>query len=247
MTTMKYLEDYHKIRTFGEWTEFLKKDHENYYEMTTEIAGHYWPESSGYDYLGNIAGIPDITDLIKQITFDEVLEKDDKHKDSSEVKLDVAHGYKLGFDKLNHVKGLEKVTDLLGVEKPDTTIHLQHPSQICKLHMDNISSYFQHITDVTEDFNEQEFDHKMRQPKGSRTLYRLFVALDDWHPGQSWLWGDTPWVGWKKGDVVNFQWRAVPHGTCNYGWHLRPMLRITGFLKDESIVSKTNQRWNVAL
>ncbi len=244
---MAYLEDYQKLVTFGEWIDFLKRDHKNYYEMTREVASHYWPNHSGFDMLGNISGNPEFTKLLEKITYTEVLEKDDKHKDNSEVRLDLSHGYKLGFDKLNHVKGLEAITDALGMDRPDTTIHLQHPSQICKLHMDNIASYFQHITEVTNEFNQQELDHKMRQPKGSKNLYRMFVALDDWHPGQSWMWGDTPWVGWKKGDVVNFQWRAVPHGTCNFGWHLRPMLRITGFLNDESIVNKTNQSWNVVI
>lgn len=244
---MTYLTDYKKIKKFGEWIDFLSKDHDNYYQMTRDVASHYWPQDSGYDYIGNISGLPEFTELVNKITYKEVLEKDDKHKDSSEVKLDTLHGYKLGFDKLNHVKGLEAITDVLGMEKPDTTIHLQHPGQICKLHMDNISSYFQHITDVTDDFKEQEFDHRSRQPVGSRNLYRIFVALDDWHPGQSWLWGETPWLNWKKGDVVNFQWRAVPHGTCNFGWHLRPMLRITGFLKDESLVQRTGQTWKVTI
>jgi hypothetical protein len=133
------------------------------------------------------------------------------------------------------------------MENCDVTIHVQQPSQICKLHMDNITSYFHHVTDVADEFSTQEFDHKMRQPKGSKPLYRLFVALDDWHPGQSWLWGETPWIGYKKGDVVNFQWRAVPHGTCNFGWHIRPMLRLTGFLQDESIVTRTNQQWSIDL
>ena len=112
--------------------------------------------------------------------------------------------------------------------------------------MDNITSYFQHKAKITQDFDQQLFDHKWRQPKGSRTLYRMFVALDDWRAGQSWLWGDEPWINWKKGDVVNFQWRAVPHGTCNFGWHDRPMLRMTGFLKDETIVKQTN-KWIVTL
>ena len=243
---MSYIKDYHNIVKFSEWLDFLAKDHENYYQMTREVSQHYWTHHSGYDYLGNISGLPDFTELVEKITYTEVLEKDDKHKDNSEVKLDAQHGYKLGFDKLNHVKGLEAVTDLLGFEQPDTTIHLQHPGQICKLHMDNISSYFQHSTGVNEEFSEQAFDHKMRQPVGSRTLYRMFVALDHWRPGQSWLWGETPWIKWRKGDVVNFQWRAVPHGTCNFGWHLRPMLRVTGFLKDESIVNRINQ-WEVAI
>jgi hypothetical protein len=242
-----YLEEYQKLSTFGDWIDYLNRDHENFYEMTREVSSHYWPEANGYDYLGNIAGIPEFNDLLTKLTYTEVLEKDDKHKDSSEAKLDISHGYKLGFDKLNHVQGLEQITDLLGMENCDVTIHVQQPSQICKLHMDNITSYFHHVTDVADEFSTQEFDHKMRQPKGSKPLYRLFVALDDWHPGQSWLWGETPWIGYKKGDVVNFQWRAVPHGTCNFGWHIRPMLRLTGFLQDESIVTRTNQQWSIDL
>lgn len=243
---MTYLQDYQQIETFGEWIKFLKKDHENFYEMSRAVSKPYWPKHSGYDLIGNIAGLPDFNQLLKKISYTEVLEKDDQHKDNSELKNDIKHGYKLGFDKLNHVKGLEQITDALGFEDVDTTIHVQAPSQVCKLHMDNITSYFQHKAKITQDFDQQLFDHKWRQPKGSRTLYRMFVALDDWRAGQSWLWGDEPWINWKKGDVVNFQWRAVPHGTCNFGWHDRPMLRMTGFLKDETIVKQTN-KWIVTL
>ena len=241
--------EYQQIQTFGEWQQFLGRAWPNHYEMTREVAELYWPHDLGYDRLGNIEGIPEWSELLDCITYDMVTESQDRHRDSAEVKQDQSVGYRLGFDKLNSVRGLEPVTDQLGFE-PDTvdvTIHVQAPAQICKLHMDNISSYFQLTPQITQQYRDQPFDHRQRQPVGTPPLYRMFVALADWDWGHAWQFGNHTWSHWRRGDVVNFEWRAVPHGTCNFGWCARPMLRITGFLKDQSVTDLRNHQWHISL
>lgn len=242
-------QSYQQIQTFGEWQQFLKQDWSDHYQMTREVAELHWPTTMGYDQLGNLQGIPEWPDLLSHITYDEVLESQDRHRDSAEVEQDQSVGYRLGFDKLNSVRGLEPITDALGFD-PDTvdvTIHVQSPAQICKLHMDNISSYFQLTPTIREQFRDQPFDHRQRQPVDTPPLYRMFVALADWDMGHAWQFGDHTWSHWRRGDVVNFEWRAVPHGTCNFGWTPRPMLRITGFLQDPSVADLRNHQWHISL
>jgi hypothetical protein len=52
--------------------------------------------------------------------------------------------------------------------------------------------------------------------------------LADWRPGQVIMFGSYHWTKWKKGDAVYFDWYNVPHGTCNFGHHPRPLLSVTG-------------------
>ena len=40
-------------------------------------------------------------------------------------------------------------------------------------------------------------------------------------------------IKWKKGDAVFFDWYNVPHGTCNFGHHDRPLLSVTGTITKE--------------
>ena len=45
------------------------------------------------------------------------------------------------------------------------------------------------------------------------------------------------WHGWKKGDVMFFDWQNTPHSTANCGTEDRPLLKITGTLDDDSFVT----------
>ena len=59
-------------------------------------------------------------------------------------------------------------------------------------------------------------------------LGRMFVMLDDWHPGQVIMIGTNHYTQWKKGDGFFFRWQDMPHGTCNFGHHKRPVILISG-------------------
>ena len=61
-------------------------------------------------------------------------------------------------------------------------------------------------------------------------LGRLMIMLDDWHPGQVIMIGTNHYIQWKKGDSFHFRWQDMPHGTCNFGHHMRPVLFITGVI-----------------
>jgi len=57
--------------------------------------------------------------------------------------------------------------------------------------------------------------------------------LEDWNPGQVIMLGGKHFTKWKRGDAVYFDWYNVPHGTCNFGHHDRPLLSVTGTITNE--------------
>ena len=103
-------------------------------------------------------------------------------------------------------------------------------------HVDFISCF---TYENRDNIDNMKYDKELRQPKGLKTIWRCFVALDDWHPGQIVNFEPNFWTEWKKGDVVFFDWKNTPHATCNGGFHQRPFLKITGVLDDDSWITKS--------
>lgn len=83
---------------------------------------------------------------------------------------------------------------------------------------------------------DMDYDKSLRQPKELPEIYRCFVALEDWQPGQIVNFEPHYWEKWKKGDVVFFDWRNTIHSTANTGEHHRPLLKVTGTVQDDSYI-----------
>ena len=71
-------------------------------------------------------------------------------------------------------------------------------------------------------------------PEKPERVLRVFIALNDWQPGQFWEYGNFVHRNWKAGDVTTFDWRNVPHSTANAGFHPRATLQITGVMTDKT-------------
>jgi len=83
-------------------------------------------------------------------------------------------------------------------------------------------------------------------PKEKPTrVKRVFVFLNDWSIGQIIMMGTKTITGWKKGDVMFFDWRNTPHYTANCGVHHRPLLKITGTLSDDSWVFEGKEKGKI--
>jgi hypothetical protein len=80
-----------------------------------------------------------------------------------------------------------------------------------------------------------EFD---REPSIMR---RFAIMLAPWQLGQVFQLGNANFTQWRAGDCITWEWRDIPHATCNMGWWDRPMLQITGYVTD-----KTQQRLDTA-
>ena len=79
------------------------------------------------------------------------------------------------------------------------------------------------------------------EPAATKPVYRCFVALDDWHPGQIVNFEPDFWSGWKKGDAAFFDWRNTPHTTANSGIENRPFLKITGTIENDSYITESRK------
>jgi len=58
--------------------------------------------------------------------------------------------------------------------------------------------------------------------------------LDDWRHGQTFSLGNSQWHQWRRGECITWDWRDIPHATCNMGWENRPMLQVTGWTSDRT-------------
>ena len=81
----------------------------------------------------------------------------------------------------------------------------------------------QDVKNVVIQFTEIEAD------KNPELMRRFVIMLDDWKHGQVFALGNSNWHQWKRGECITWEWRDIPHATCNMGWENRPMLQVTGW------------------
>jgi len=106
---------------------------------------------------------------------------------------------------------LTRMSEYFGLEDPKIRMHYQQPGQMFNLHIDKLQE---------------------RCPDDPERVIRMTVMLEDWRPGQFYLFGTHTYSHWRAGDVHIFDWANVPHATANASRHMRPTLQITG-LKTE--------------
>jgi hypothetical protein len=141
-----------------------------------------------------------------------------------------------GYDRCALTESHHELIKLLGFREGYSAYINNQPSgaQMYR-HIDSISCYTYENSD--RDIMNAPFDKQLKQPHGSMPIYRCFVALDDWYPGQMFIFNDTQiWSHWKKGDVMFFDWRHAYHATANCGFKDRPLLKITGVVDDDSYI-----------
>jgi len=67
-----------------------------------------------------------------------------------------------------------------------------------------------------------------RCPDDPERVARITVMLDDWQPGQFYMYGNLVYSNWKAGEVHIFDWPNVPHCTANTSNTPRAVLQVTG-------------------
>ena len=96
--------------------------------------------------------------------------------------------------------------------------HNQRTGQMLHTHIDNFAGR----EERQNSFIVTEFD------KNPITIRRFAIMLADWQLGQVFQLGNASWTQWGAGDCITWDWKNIPHSTANMGWHVRPMLQITG-------------------
>jgi hypothetical protein len=89
--------------------------------------------------------------------------------------------------------------------------HVQLPGQMFNLHIDK-------LWEICEEDPEQ--------------ICRITILLEDWRPGQFYMYGNYIYERWKAGEAHIFDWANVPHATANASNYPRPTLQITGLKSD---------------
>ena len=125
-------------------------------------------------------------------------------------------------------------------ERPSVYINNQTPGTLIHRHIDFVSCYTYDRSD-DKNFLELPYDKERRQATGHKDIWRCFVALDDWKPGQLVNFEPGFWSNWKKGDIMFWDWRNTPHSTANCGINDRPLLKITGTIDNDEWVRQAKQ------
>jgi hypothetical protein len=116
-------------------------------------------------------------------------------------------------DRLGKYPGITSMINFFGLEQVKRRVHWQLPGQMFNLHIDKL------------------WERDLINPE---RIVRITVMLDDWHPGQFYLYGTATYSHWRAGDIHIFDWPNVPHATANASRFARPTLQMTGLKTDRT-------------
>jgi len=217
-----YKKLYEQVNTVNDWLELLKSPEFNWTECMLSLS-EYTPGDYSFEKIGQITGDWNLNLEDLQLNVSESLDNND-YADQSEVQFKKQHNFDHGYKEYQANDLANAIANALGFTDYKAAINLQEPGSIKNLHADSLNGWFKDV----EKFKNMPLDKKLKQPEGTQGLHRIFIALTDWKPGWMWQFGVDHWTDWKKGDVVHFDWRNVPHCTANAGYLPRPILKITG-------------------
>ncbi len=104
-----------------------------------------------------------------------------------------------------------RMLDAIGLVDTKQAFHIQFPGEMLNLHVDK--QY-----EMNDDANK---------------VARFFIFLEDWKPGHFLQMG-TSFVQWRRGDLVWFDWRNIPHASANAGWEPRCLAQVTGTVTERT-------------
>lgn len=213
---------YDQVETVADWLDLIKRDDFNWTECMMDLA-EYTPGDYSFEKIGSVNGDWFFKSDELKLKASQNLD-DNPYVDMSEYHLKKKHNYDHGYKEYEADDLSRSIAESLGFKDYKAAINLQEPGSVKNLHVDSLSGWYKDV----EKYRAEKFDKVIRQPEGIKDLHRVFVALTDWQPGWMWQFGVDHWTNWKKGDVINFDWRNVPHCTANAGYLPRPILKITG-------------------
>lgn len=111
-------------------------------------------------------------------------------------------------DKLDAYQGFQKIINFFALKQVKPRLHAQHTGQVFNYHID---TFYTAWPDVPKD-----------------KLIRIGIMLEDWQPGQFYIYGNRVYDRWKAGEVHWFRWQDIPHATANASSYPRYTLQITG-------------------
>ena len=124
-------------------------------------------------------------------------------------------------DNLDQYPTLLDMSNYFGLEDYKRRVHCQRPGQMFNLHIDKLWD---------------------RCPDDPGRVVRITIMLEDWQPGQFYLYGTGLYSQWRAGEIHIFDWPNVPHATANASRFPRSVLQITGLATDRTrdIIKNSN-------
>jgi len=229
------MEKWNNVNTVGDFLNFIEDPQIDYMNWSASFADS---NKSGFWIGAKVKNIPDVSNFIDKNPQIKSTELSLTTMTPSERDHHEKFNYGNGYDRHIPPKELVKIADILGFKSQSVYINNQPPGTVMGRHVDSITCF---LYDQPGDFKSQKFDRERRQPHGSKDIWRCFVALDDWHPGQIVNFEPNFWTQWKKGDVLFFNWQYTAHSTANAGMHNRPFLKITGEIDEDQFVLDAKQ------
>lgn len=118
------------------------------------------------------------------------------------------------FDNLDSVPNIKSLSAQFFLDQEKTRVHVQRTGQVFNQHIDKLDLVYP--------------DHD------SADIVKLVVMLEDWRPGQFYIYGTHTYTHWQAGDVHCFDWYNTPHSTANASHYPRYSVNIMGLRTDKT-------------
>ena len=104
-------------------------------------------------------------------------------------------------------------------------------------HVDFLTTPFRRAIETDSKLANTKYNPYTKTPEGY-SMTRILIALDDWVPGQMFMFENHSWNNWTAGDTINFAWHSCRHSTSNCSYRPRPLMKISGMVRDDHWLAK---------
>ena len=165
---------------------------------------------------------------------------------NSELDNQRKHGFKKQYQLIEVTltdvfPELKEIENLFDMHWTKTDINYQPTSGAFPRHVDFLATTFKRAIDNDPEIANTMYDPMTKNPVGWK-LKRVLVAMDDWYPGQLFGFEEHTWSNWRAGQTIDFNWSHCRHATANSGYNARPLLKITGLVRDDHWLAKKEFR-----
>lgn len=214
------------MNKFGLTNQELKQSSYHFDINKKEKEGDYFKilgRFSGSDWTKETQSLIDATNVEKWTTIDLVDAKKSPRYSFNQNNIEAEYEYgKVQMTSMKYILSdypvINKMIDYLGVE-PDKKIHQSRVAHVQRTGQ----MFYYHIDTLTD-----------RSPEDPEKICRITIMLQDWIPGQFFMYGNYIYSHWRAGEAHDFDWLNTPHATANASNFPRPSIQVTGFKSDRT-------------
>lgn len=136
---------------------------------------------------------------------------------------------------------IQAIADLFEFTWEKTDINYQPTSGSFPRHVDFLSTMFKRAVEYDPVIANTPYNPFTKCPEGW-LFKRLLIPTDNWYPGQMFYFEEHAWSDWVAGQVIDFDWQNCRHSTSNSGYSPRPLIKITGMIREDHWLAKKEFR-----